>query len=197
MLRTLYTKEGLSYEYGPRVVSVFRGTQEIIPFLRRFVNLEERLIYQGTRLRPEYSIIPFPVDHESLSQLPCGQQIVRELAEIEGAKSPPAEGNLRDYLESTVGPTLTSPGRCSQRHHRTQRNLRIITRTKLPAEVLPPKAFGEQWASGLSNGYTTFFLSPAYGRGFCWGAGPVLYYPATSATLGVDNPAVKPPMLTA
>ena len=41
MLRTLYTKEGLSYEYGPRVVSVFRGTQEIFPLLRRFVNLEE------------------------------------------------------------------------------------------------------------------------------------------------------------
>jgi len=108
MLRTLYTKEGLSYEYGPRVVSVFRGTQEIIPFLRRFVNLEERLIYQGTRLRPEYPIIPFPVDHESLRQLPCGQQIERELAEIERAKSPPAEGNLRDYLESTVGATLTA-----------------------------------------------------------------------------------------
>jgi phytoene dehydrogenase-like protein len=41
MLRTLYTKEGLSYEYGPRVVSVFRGTQEIIPFLRRFVSRGE------------------------------------------------------------------------------------------------------------------------------------------------------------
>jgi len=108
MLRTLYTKEGLSYEYGPRVVSVFRGTQEIIPFLRRFVNLEERLIYQGTRLRPEYPIIPFPVDHESLRQLPCGEQIERELAEIERAKSPPPEGNLRDYLESTVGATLTA-----------------------------------------------------------------------------------------
>jgi UDP-galactopyranose mutase len=108
MLRTLYTKEGLSYEYGPRVVSVFRGTQEILPLLRRFVNLEERLIYQGTRLRPEYPIIPFPVDHESLRRLPCGQQIERELAEIQRVKSPPAEGNLRDYLESTVGPTLTS-----------------------------------------------------------------------------------------
>ena len=108
MLRTLYTEEGLSYEYGPRVVSVFRGTQEVFPFLRGFVNLEERLIYQGTRLRPEYPIIPFPVDHESLLRLPCGQQIERELTEIERAKSPPAEGNLRDYLESTVGPTLTA-----------------------------------------------------------------------------------------
>jgi UDP-galactopyranose mutase len=108
MLRTLYTKEGLSYEYGPRVVSVFRGTQEILPLLRRFVNLEERLIYQGTRLRPEYPIIPFPVDHASLRKLPCGEQIERELAAIELAKLPPAEGNLRDYLESTVGPTLTA-----------------------------------------------------------------------------------------
>jgi UDP-galactopyranose mutase len=108
MLRTLYTKEGLSYEYGPRVVSVFRGTQEIFPLLRRFVNLEERLVYQGTRLRPEYPIIPFPVDRDSLRQLPCGRQIERELAEIERVKSPPADGNLRDYLESTVGATLTA-----------------------------------------------------------------------------------------
>jgi UDP-galactopyranose mutase len=108
MLRTLYTKEGLSYEYGPRVVSVFRGTQEIFSFLRRFVNLEERVIYQGTRLRPEYPIIPFPVDHESLRRLPCGRQIERELSDIEQAKLPPAEGNLRDYLESTVGATLTA-----------------------------------------------------------------------------------------
>jgi UDP-galactopyranose mutase len=108
MLRTFYTKEGLSYEYGPRVVSVFRGTQEILPLLSRFVNLEERVIYQGTRLRPEYPIIPFPVDHDSLRRLPCGQQIERELAAIEQAKLPPAEGNLRDYLESTVGPALTS-----------------------------------------------------------------------------------------
>jgi UDP-galactopyranose mutase len=108
MLRTLYTKEGLAYEYGPRVVSVFRGTNEVIPLLRRFVNLEERLIYQGTRLRPEYPIIPFPVDHESLRRLPCGQQIERELTEIDRAKLPPAEGSLRDYLESTVGATLTA-----------------------------------------------------------------------------------------
>jgi hypothetical protein len=63
----------------------------------------------------------------------------------------------------------------------------LITRTKLPAEVLPPKELGEHWASGLSNGYTTFFLSPEYGRGFYWGVGPVLYYPATSTTLGVDK----------
>ena len=77
-------------------------------FLRRFVNLEERQIYQGTRLRPEYPIIPFPVDRESLRRLPCGKQIECELAEIERAKSTPAEGNLRDYLESTVGATLTA-----------------------------------------------------------------------------------------
>ena len=108
MLRTLYTKEGLSYEYGPRVVSVFRGTHEIFALLRRFVKLEERLIYQGTRLRPEYPIIPFPVDHESLRQLPCGQKIERELAEIERVRAPPAEENLRSYLESTVGVTLTA-----------------------------------------------------------------------------------------
>jgi UDP-galactopyranose mutase len=108
MLRTLYTKEGLAYEYGPRVVSVFRGTQEVLPLLRRFVNLEERQIYQGTRLRPEYPIIPFPVDRESLRRLPCGKQIECELAEIQHSKSTPAEGNLRDYLESTVGSTLTA-----------------------------------------------------------------------------------------
>lgn len=64
----------------------------------------------------------------------------------------------------------------------------LITRTKLPGEVQPPKNPGEAWANGLSNGYTTFFLSPAHGRGFFWGVGPVLYYPtATSSALGVNK----------
>ena len=108
MLRTLSTKEGLTFEYGPRVVSVFRGTPDILPFLRRFLELEERQIYQGTRLRPEYPVIPFPVDLQSLRKLPTGDQIERELAEIRAAGARPREGNLREYLESSVGPTLTT-----------------------------------------------------------------------------------------
>jgi len=64
----------------------------------------------------------------------------------------------------------------------------LITRTKLPVESLPPKKLGEHWTSGLSNGYTTFFLSPEHGQGFYWGAGPVLYYPtATNPALGVNK----------
>ena len=63
----------------------------------------------------------------------------------------------------------------------------LITRTKLPAEALPPKKAGDSWAEGLSNGYTTFFLSPEHGRGFYWGAGPVLYYPATNSMLGATK----------
>jgi hypothetical protein len=63
----------------------------------------------------------------------------------------------------------------------------LITRTKLPAEALPPKNAGDQWADGLGNGYTTFFFSPEHGQGFFWGAGPVLYYPATSSTLGTTK----------
>jgi hypothetical protein len=64
----------------------------------------------------------------------------------------------------------------------------LITRTKLPGAVQPPKNLGESWANGLQNGYTTFFLSPAHGRGFYWGVGPVLYYPtATSSALGVNK----------
>jgi hypothetical protein len=47
----------------------------------------------------------------------------------------------------------------------------LITRTKLPVEALPPKKLGEHWSFGLSNGYTTFFLSPEHGEGFYWGAG--------------------------
>ena len=47
----------------------------------------------------------------------------------------------------------------------------LITRTKLPAEVQPPKDVGDHWVDGLSNGYTTFFLSPEHGRGFYWGSG--------------------------
>jgi hypothetical protein len=56
----------------------------------------------------------------------------------------------------------------------------LITRTKLPAIVQPPKKLGDHWAGGLSNGYTTFFLSPTYGGGFYWGVGPVLYYPSAT-----------------
>ena len=64
----------------------------------------------------------------------------------------------------------------------------LATRTKLPAIVQPPKKLGNSWAGGLSNGYTTFFLSPRYGEGFYWGAGPVLYYPtATNSVLGVNK----------
>jgi hypothetical protein len=63
----------------------------------------------------------------------------------------------------------------------------LITRTKLPAEALPPKNAGDHWTDGLSNGYTTFFLSPEHGQGFYWGAGPVLYYPATNEALGTTR----------
>ena len=64
----------------------------------------------------------------------------------------------------------------------------LITRTKLPVEALPPKKLGDHWAFGLSNGYTTFFLSPEHGEGFYWGVGPVLYYPsATNSSVGVNK----------
>ena len=64
----------------------------------------------------------------------------------------------------------------------------LITRTKLPAIVQPPKNLGGHWAGGLSNGYTTFFLSPRYGGGLYWGVGPLLYYPsATNSTVGVNK----------
>jgi hypothetical protein len=64
----------------------------------------------------------------------------------------------------------------------------LITRTKLPYEVEPPKKLGDHWASGLSNGYTTFFLSPEHGEGIYWGVGPVLYFPtATNLTVGVNK----------
>jgi hypothetical protein len=64
----------------------------------------------------------------------------------------------------------------------------LITRTKLPFEWQPPKSTGASWSSGLSNGYTTFFLSPEHGYGdFYWGVGPVLYYPASNTNVGVDQ----------
>ena len=64
----------------------------------------------------------------------------------------------------------------------------LITRTKLLAIVQPPKKLGDHWAAGLSNGYTTFFLSPEQGQDFYWGVGPVLYYPsATNSTVGVNK----------
>ena len=64
----------------------------------------------------------------------------------------------------------------------------LITRTKFAAIAQPPQKLGEHWSSGLSDGYTTFFLSPEHGDGFYWGAGPVLYYPsATDQALGVNK----------
>ncbi len=64
----------------------------------------------------------------------------------------------------------------------------LITRTKFPTYSQPPKKLGDHWASGIGNGYTTFFLSPSRGEGFYWGAGPVLYYPsATDTALGVNK----------
>jgi UDP-galactopyranose mutase len=107
MLRTYSTPEGLPYEYGPRVISVFRGTTDSIPFLQQFMQLEERAIYQGTRLRPEYDAVPFPVDKKSLMRLPCGQQIAQEWQRLAVAGGRVDETNLKTYLESTVGPTLT------------------------------------------------------------------------------------------
>jgi len=107
MLRTLHTPDGVPYEYGPRIVSVFRGTPDALDFVRRFVTLEERVVYQGTRLVPDYPVVPFPIDLDSVSRLPCGPQVRRELEAIRAAGRPPAEGNLRDYLVTSVGPTLT------------------------------------------------------------------------------------------
>jgi hypothetical protein len=66
-------------------------------------------------------------------------------------------------------------------------NWALITRTKLPWVAVPPKKLHESWADGLSNGYTTFFLSPKQGTGFFWGAGPVVYYPASNDTVGVRD----------
>jgi len=65
----------------------------------------------------------------------------------------------------------------------------LITRTKFPVEAVPPKKLGESWAFGLSNGYTTFFLSPEHGEGFYWGIGPVLGYPSngSNSALGVNK----------
>ena len=110
MLRTLYTAEGAAYEAGPRVVSVFRGTPDLLPFLRRYLSLEGRAICQGTRLAPDYPVVPFPVDRESIGRLPCAQTIERELAAIRDQGGPPGERNLLDYLETSVGPTLTGGG---------------------------------------------------------------------------------------
>src|SRR5262249_26229172 len=51
---------------------------------------------------------------------------------------------------------------------------------------------GQSWASGLSNGYTTFFLSPERGEDDYWGAGPVLYYPSSNPTVGVKKWGLRP-----
>src|SRR5262249_21810269 len=64
----------------------------------------------------------------------------------------------------------------------------LITRTKWPVIIKPPKKLGEHWTSGLGNGQTTFFLSPEHGEGLYWGAGPVVFFPsATDSTLGAHR----------
>jgi hypothetical protein len=63
----------------------------------------------------------------------------------------------------------------------------LITRTKLPLVVQPPKKLGHPWQTGLGNGYTEFFLSPGQGEGVYWGIGPTLYYPSMNSTLGVNR----------
>lgn len=78
MLRTLHTAEGVPYEYGPRVVSVFRGTPDVLPFLGPCPDLQERGISQGSRLRPHYPVVPFPVDVESLKGLRCDASVERD-----------------------------------------------------------------------------------------------------------------------
>ena len=72
----------------------------------------------------------------------------------------------------------------------------LITRTKLPAIVQPPKKLGDHWAAGLSNGYTTFFLSPAHAEGFYWGVGPVFIIRRRRTRQASTNgaPARRPPL---
>ena len=107
MLRTYTAPSGAQYEYGPRIVSVFRGTQDFMPWIEKLLTLQPRDVYQGTRLRPEYDPVPFPVDRQSLLKLPCGEKIGREWAALAANGRGPDETNLKTYLESTVGPTLT------------------------------------------------------------------------------------------
>jgi hypothetical protein len=63
----------------------------------------------------------------------------------------------------------------------------LITRTKLPLIVQPPKKLGNSWQTGLGNGYTEFALSPEHGQGFYWGIGATLDYPSMNSTLGVNR----------
>src|SRR5262249_37070983 len=64
----------------------------------------------------------------------------------------------------------------------------LITRTKWPIIIKPPKKLGEHWTSGFGNGQTTFFFSPEHGEGLYWGAGPVVFFPsANDSTLGVHR----------
>jgi hypothetical protein len=63
----------------------------------------------------------------------------------------------------------------------------LITRTKVPLIVQPPKKLGQSWQTGLTNGYTEFLLSPEHGQVFYWGIGPTLYYPSMTSTLGVNR----------
>ena len=108
MLRTLHTEDGVPYEYGPRVVSVFRGTRTSFRSSAGSLELEERQIYQGTRLRPDYPVDPLPGRPRERPRAPLRR---RDRAGARGAIAAPRRhrptGTCREYLESSLGPTLT------------------------------------------------------------------------------------------
>jgi hypothetical protein len=53
----------------------------------------------------------------------------------------------------------------------------LITRTKLPGIVEPPKKHGEHWTTGLGNGYTTFLPITRARRWSLLGRGPCSVLP--------------------
>ena len=127
------------------------------------------------------------------------------------AQVPPSEVDLTELSKESVNPvtrTITLPIRYEADLHdgveaqtkevfevdkavvpfKFNDDWGLITQTTLPLSNQPPKKHGEQWTTGLSNGYTTLFLSPPQGEHLHWGVGPLVYYPsANDAALGVDR----------
>jgi len=132
------------------------------------------LLWSGPSFAQSRAIDDTEVSKET--ENPVSRQIILPLRYQADFQSGPTESTKETFeINNSIVPFVLSD------------DWALITRTKLPLVVQPPKKLNHPWQTGLSNGYTEFFLSPEHGEGFYWGIGPTLYYPAMNSTLGVNR----------
>ena len=98
MTRTFY-KEGLAYEIGPHII--YTDSEEVIKFIKRFINIVPNIVYVGTYV--EDKLISYPPHRNELQELKSGGRIAKELKEAENRDI--NRSNFESYLLSKVGKT--------------------------------------------------------------------------------------------